>query len=224
MALLGAAVMLLFYDIAAAQAAEHDEWHTREHIPERVSIPGFIRAQRWVAADGQPHYMVIYEVSDIDVLSGAAYTERLNNPTPWTRRMMSEFRGMTRGFCNIDFRRGQLLGAITAVCRFSPLEGQESVRQSLAAHVVPKILDRRGVSSAFLLSSGRMPEMTAEQRIRGCDAQVDWVLMVSGHSAETIAEVASRDLSAANLQTEGAHVEVTRIYRLACLADSATMF
>ena len=106
--------MLLWYDIVPEQVAEHDDWHTRQHFPERVGIPGFIRAQRWVASSPGARYFVVYEVTDIDVLSSAPYLERLNNPTPWTSRMMPSFRGMVRGFCKLESSHGSVLG--TTVC------------------------------------------------------------------------------------------------------------
>ena len=93
MGLLGSAAMLLWYDIVQEQIAEHDEWHTRQHFPERVSIPGFIRAQRWVAISSGERYFVVYEVTDIDVLSSASYLDRLNHPTPWTTPDDAEFQG-----------------------------------------------------------------------------------------------------------------------------------
>ena len=48
--------------------AEHDDWHTHEHLPERLSIPGFLRGTRWVALQGQPRYLVLYEVERLDTL------------------------------------------------------------------------------------------------------------------------------------------------------------
>src|SRR4029450_6446341 len=67
------AAMLLWYDIVADQVAEHDEWHTREHFPERVGIPGFLSAERWVAREGtSPRYFVRYDVRDIGVLTSPA--------------------------------------------------------------------------------------------------------------------------------------------------------
>lgn len=47
MPLLGSAAMLLSFDIVPP---EHDDWHTHEPLPERLSIPGFLRGTRWVAA------------------------------------------------------------------------------------------------------------------------------------------------------------------------------
>ena len=46
MPLLGSAAMLLSFDIAPEAIEEHDRWHTHEHLPERLSIPGFLRGTR----------------------------------------------------------------------------------------------------------------------------------------------------------------------------------
>ena len=62
MPLPGKAAMLLLFDVLPEAIPEHDDWHTHEHLPERLSIPGFLRGTRWVATDGQRRYFVIYEV------------------------------------------------------------------------------------------------------------------------------------------------------------------
>jgi hypothetical protein len=97
MALLGKGAMLLSFDVAPEAIVEHDDWHTHEHMPERLSIPGFLRGSRWIAERGQPRYFVVYEVEEVGVLASTAYLEQLNNPTPWTAKMMVHYRGMTRG-------------------------------------------------------------------------------------------------------------------------------
>lgn len=42
-------VMLLLFDVAPGAVAEHDAWHTHEHMPERLRIPGFLQGTRWIA-------------------------------------------------------------------------------------------------------------------------------------------------------------------------------
>ena len=54
MALLGKAAMILSFDIVPDAIAEHDHWHSCEHLHERMSIPGFLRGSRWtISADEQ---------------------------------------------------------------------------------------------------------------------------------------------------------------------------
>jgi hypothetical protein len=46
MALMGTAAMVLSFGIAPVALVEHDDWHSHEHLPERLSIPGFKRGSR----------------------------------------------------------------------------------------------------------------------------------------------------------------------------------
>ena len=105
MALYTDAAMILFYDFAGP-LADHDDWHTYEHMHERLPIPGFERGTRWIATAGGPAYMIIYEVAGVDVATSPAYLARLNAPTPWTQSVMPRFRGMVRGFCTVAASAG----------------------------------------------------------------------------------------------------------------------
>jgi len=205
MALLGKAAMLLWYDIVPEQIAEHDDWHTRQHFSERVGIPGFLRAQRWVSRSPGPRYFVVYEVIDIDVLSSAAYNERLNNPTAWTAAVMPHFRGMVRGFCHLETSHGTVLGATGLVIRYTPAPGKDADLQQWLEQTLPSdLMRRRGFSSVHGLRSGRMPEMTTEQRLRGRDASVDRVLFVTGYAAAAMDALAAEELSPDALTAHGA--------------------
>jgi hypothetical protein len=44
MALLGRGAFVAWHDIAAGREADYHVWHSREHMLERVAIPGFLRA------------------------------------------------------------------------------------------------------------------------------------------------------------------------------------
>ena len=138
MALLGKAAMVLSFDVVPDAIAEHDDWHTHEHLPERLSIPGFLRGSRWVALSGQPRYFVMYEVEELGTLASAAYLERLNNPTPWTAKMMTHYRGMARGFCNVTGSFGLGIGHAGLLIRFKPAPGKEAaLREWLAEEELP---------------------------------------------------------------------------------------
>lgn len=217
MALLGTAAMLLWYDIVPEQVAEHDDWHTREHFPERVGIPGFLRAQRWVSHGPGPRYLVVYEVADIDVLSSPAYNGRLNDPTPWTRSMMPHFRGMVRGFCHQRWSSGTVLGTAGLAVRYTPRpERREALAQWLIQSLAPDLMQRRGLSSVHALQSGAQPEMTAEQRLRGRDGQVDHVLFVTGYAGDAVDALAEGELSPQALAAQGANGVQLSLVRLAC--------
>ncbi len=216
MPLLGEAVMVLWYDITPDAVSEHDAWHTHEHMPERLAIPGFMRGTRWVSLSGSPRYFVMYEVRNIDTLTSAPYLDRLNSPTPWSSKMMSSFHGMTRGFCSIKGSFGMGVGQTAISIRFSPVAGAEDrLRERLTKQVLPGLSSKQGLASAHLLEAVLAPQMTREQEIRGRDAAVDWVLLVTGYSSERVMSLSDKELHAERIARYGAlHGQVAGIYRL----------
>lgn len=205
--------MLLFFDIAPEAIAEHDDWHTHEHLPERLSIPGFVRGTRWVGLrGGQSRYFVIYEVRDVGVLTSEAYLERLNNPTPWTQKMMPSYRGMTRGFCAVTGSAGLGSGNTALVVRFKPGDSP-ALRDWLVKDVMPGLSSRPGLGGCYLFESAATPPMTREQRIRGADAGVDWALVVTGYEESAVAALEQSDLKKSRLETQGAAIAGFGMYR-----------
>lgn len=197
--------MLLSFDVVQEAIPEHDDWHTHEHLPERLSIPGFIRGTRWVALRGQPRYFVMYEVKQLATLTSKAYLERLNNPSPWTSKMMPCYRGMTRGFCSVTGSFGSGIGHVGLLMRFKPGPGAESsLRKWLLQDTLPHLPSRPGVGSVHLFEGALTPTMTNEQRIRGADAGVDWTLFLTGYSQHALASLVQADLADAQLERHGA--------------------
>ena len=98
MALLGDGLLAIWNDIDPALEAEFTHWYLSEHFAERVGIPGFLRARRYVAAapGPGPEYAALYETETADVLASPAYIARLNDPTPLTTRMLAQFRNTIR--------------------------------------------------------------------------------------------------------------------------------
>jgi hypothetical protein len=181
------AAVAMWWDVPAEVQSEWQDWHTHEHMPERLSIPGFLRGSRWVAGSS---YFVLYEVATLDTLTGGAYLERLNNPTPWSRKMMPHHRNMVRSLCNVRARFGRGLGNALATLRLdAPLEGLSALPE------------RRGLSAALLLESIPMTGMpqTTEQQIRGGDAQASWIALINGYD-ENAVSAAALELAPAALE------------------------
>src|SRR5512135_2776539 len=196
--------LVLNFDVDPAGIAEHDHWHTKEHMPERLSIPGFLRGTRWIAEDASPRYLVIYEVRDVNVLTGADYLQRLNNPSPWTSKTMTSLRGMRRGFCRVEGSVGLGIGHALLQVHFSAQEGRrQALRDWLLQDALPRIASDPGFASAHILESAITPPMTDEQRIRGKDASVDAVLIVTGYDGGFIDRVADVELAERQFEAHG---------------------
>jgi hypothetical protein len=205
MPLLGKAAMLLSFDVAGEAIAEHDDWHTHEHLPERLSIPGFLRGTRWVALRGEPRYLVIYEVEALATLTSAPYLERLDRPSAWTARMMPHYRGMKRGLCSVAGSFGSGVGGLSLLVRFDPpAEGASALRQWLLDETLPPLPRRRCLGSAHLVEAAAAPAMTNEQRLRGADAGIGWAVIVTGYEQDALDELGTALLSAAGMESRGA--------------------
>ena len=214
MPLLGPAAMLLLFDVAQEAIPEHDDWHTHEHLPERLAIPGFARGTRWAAVRGQPGYFVLYEVETLATLTSSAYLERLNNPTPWTSKMMPHYRGMTRGFCTVAGSFGSGMGRAGLLTRFKPAaEAGASLRRVLLQDVLPQLASKPGIGSVHLFEGAVTPPMTNEQRIRGADAGFDWAVLVTGYREDALASLMQGDLGDAQLGKHGATGILAALYR-----------
>ena len=100
-------LMAFWADIDADYEARFLEWHNCEHMPERVSVPGFREGRRYRALDGSPRYLMMYYAENAGVLGSDAYTERLNHPTPWTRESLGHFRNPTRNVYSVLAEHGR---------------------------------------------------------------------------------------------------------------------
>jgi hypothetical protein len=206
--MLGKAAVAMWWDIAAEVKVEWEDWHSREHMPERLGIPGFLRGSRWVAPPEAPSaafsYFVLYEAAKLATVTTGAYAERLNNPTPWSRKMMPHHRNMVRSLCRVRASVGGGLADTLATIRFSPAPGRKSVAKWLADDALPALLERKGLTGVHLLESQPMPSaQTAEQKIRGMDAVADRVLLICGYDAEAV-RMAANELASDTLAAHGA--------------------
>ena len=214
MALFGSAAVVLSFDVEPDAVDEHDDWHTHEHLPERLSIPGFLRGTRWVAPEGSPRYFVLYEVADVATLTSAPYLARLNQPTPWTAAMMPRYRAMKRGLCAVTGSFGAGMGQAALLVRFTPAEDRSARLREWLWMELPRMTALRGLGSAHLFEAVAAPPGTNEQRLRGADATIDWAVLVTGYEHERVASVAGDALSEAQLTRHGATAREARTYRM----------
>ncbi len=118
MSLQGAAFLALWNDIAPGHEREYDEWHTREHVPERVSVPGILAGRRYAASadDGAQRRFTLYELADLAVLDSAAYRRLVAEPTPWSQAMRPHLHRFLRVACTTRMSRSAGIGgALVAV-------------------------------------------------------------------------------------------------------------
>jgi hypothetical protein len=72
---------------------EFNAWYDTEHLPERLAVPGFETALRFVCLSGHPRYLAMYDLARLEVLDSPEYLRvAFENSSPWTRRVLQRVR------------------------------------------------------------------------------------------------------------------------------------
>ena len=217
MGLAGKAFVAIWHDIVPEGRVEFYAWHTRQHMPERLGVEGFLRGRRYLAERGTPEYFNLYEVETADVLTGAEYLERLNNPTPWTQRTLPYFRNVSRSLCRVGTSFGRSQGGVILTVRAEAIPGQEDRLTRVLNEALPTLFDQPGIVGAHFGVADRSGSeiVTAERKARGNATLVPgWVILLEGVSQEAV-ERAARGLTA--LEERGAQGPLEQgTYRLEC--------
>src|SRR5471030_1526549 len=152
MPLAGKGMLLTSMDIDSADDAEFNRWYDREHLEERVAIPGFLEARRYIAHQGRPKYLSLYSTESFEVLDSPAYRTALANQTERSKANIARFKNMIRAVARITISRGQGRGAALGIIRLRPSAGgDEKLRAELREALDPGPLD--GIISMHLMES-----------------------------------------------------------------------
>lgn len=90
-------LLLVTMDVEPSVEDELHRWYEEEHIPERLSVPGFLRARRWRAVEGEPKFLALYELESLAALDTPEYSHfKSGGATDWTTRMEARFRNFQR--------------------------------------------------------------------------------------------------------------------------------
>jgi hypothetical protein len=147
----GQAVVLIWNDVADEGRSAFYEWHNNEHVPERLAIPGFQRGRRLRGDDAKPEWLTVYEADDLAVLTGDAYLERLNHPTPATRATVRHFRNTARSICTVSLSSGVSTGGWICAARLEiAADAAERFTRYLADTLFPALTRHPCVLAAHL--------------------------------------------------------------------------
>lgn len=211
MALLGEGVLIIWHGMTAEADLEMIRWHDREHVAERVGIPGFLRGRRYDTARRPREYLDVYETETVETVRSAAYVLRLNYPTEWTRRVLPHFRNTVRLGCRVVCTTGRGQGGGLVALRARPAAGHEAaVGRWLEAVLPSTLLEETGVIGVHLLRT--VPEVTqvrtAEGKLKGGEVAAGdepwpWIVLVETAGSGFAEGVAERHLQPADLAGRG---------------------
>src|SRR5436190_14098249 len=80
-------ILLAAMDFSAAPEDEFHDWYDLEHVPERLRVPGFLSADRWIGAANPKISVATYDLDNVGVLKSPPYLAIVGeNSSPWTKR------------------------------------------------------------------------------------------------------------------------------------------
>jgi len=183
MSLAGRGAVAIWHDIAQEGRDAFYAWHGTEHMPERASIPGFLRGRRYAAITGAPEFFNLYETTTTAVLSGRDYLDRLDHPTPWTVATVKHFRGVARSLCEVAHTSGAGEGGLIATFRHDVDDARADEHRAIMAGALDALGAAPGIAGAHLLVADEAASSieTAERKARGSATAIPrWIVLVEG--------------------------------------------
>jgi hypothetical protein len=186
MPLAGKGMLLTSMDVDPAFEGDFNRWYDREHLEERVAIPGFLEARRYVAHKGSPKYLCLYSTETFEVLDSPRYRTALANPTAWSKTTMARFKNMIRAVARITVSRGNGRGAALGVVRLRPAsENKDGLRAALQGEFDPSA--RGGVISTHLIESNpTLSKPIGDDAGSSSPGAGDWFVLIDGTHVEAV--------------------------------------
>jgi hypothetical protein len=76
---------------------EFHDWYDTEHVPERLRVPGFLNAARWIGIANPKVSVALYDLETVGVLHSPPYQAVGGaNGSPWTKRVTSRTKPILR--------------------------------------------------------------------------------------------------------------------------------
>lgn len=150
---------------------DFNRWYDREHVEERVRIPGFVSGTRYQSVRGPRKYLGLYRTTSLNAFQTPDYFKAFGQQTPWSLTNLERMRDPMRRVCAIEAEAGAGTGAWLAVLRLGASAiGQDGAAVARVAELGRALLQLDGVIYARLLTpdaslSGPLPAEQKEGRV-----------------------------------------------------------
>ena len=211
MPLSGEAMLINFMNVDAEHERDFNRWYDKEHLAERVAIPGFLEARRYAAETGPQRYLGLYTTETLSVLDSPPYRERLASQTAWSLTNIARFRDATRACARVLDSRGEGRGAALGFLRLRPTDETDDLVEAVGARI-GEALDLDGILSVHVLASDADLSKPLTENPEAAAGARDWYVLVDATNLEAL-EPAEAALDLARLEDRLRQVSAGR-YRL----------
>ncbi len=137
-------------DIDPADDADFNRWYDREHVEERVRIPGFLSGARYSSLEGGRKYLGLYRTESLAVFGTAGYRAAFEKQTPWSIANLDRMRQPMRRVCAVHAVTGFGSGSHGVVLPLAPTADAEALTTH-AARVGKALAEQAGFVQSYLL-------------------------------------------------------------------------
>ncbi len=174
----------IWTDVDPAHELDFNRWYDREHMQERMAIPGFRRARRFRCVVSCPRpYLALYDTDSVQIFRSTSYQEAFAKQTEWSRRNFGRMRDTQRRVGELIVDVGSPEGGALAlfVVSDAALDRTAPKFQALIArdHVLRASVLSTDVALSTPLASSASP------------ARQDGVVMVEANDADTAFDAAN---------------------------------
>lgn len=154
-------------DVAAQDEADFNRWYDREHVEERVRVPGFLSGTRYRALQGGRQYLGLYKTESLASFTSEAYRAAFRHQTPWSVASLEKMRDPMRRVCAVEAVTGQGCGSHLALFELPPAE-PEALRARIL-QLGARLAEQPGFVRSSLLTpdaelSSPLPQESRENR------------------------------------------------------------
>ena len=173
----GNGYLAIWSDLAPEDETDWMHWITREHAAERVGVDGFLACRIFRAlGTAANRFFILYELRGPEIIGSPQYLTRLNEPTPWSQRIMPRLKNFVRGGGRIVGSSGVGQGGVLAVLKLDGRPNGDTA--ALTAELAG--LDRITAARVLLTDQAQTSIQTREKGMRKNDESFAGLLLIEG--------------------------------------------
>lgn len=178
-------MLVVWADIPESFEEDFNRWYDREHVEERIRLPGFISGARYRAVGEGRRYLGLYRTQTLEAFETPAYREAFANQTPWSVTNLGRMRNPMRRVCSVTKPTGIGRGGWLSLLRLGRMPAPAELN---AMEKIGGVIQKTdGVISSSLLvpdvaKSGPLPAEAPDGRI------MDPILLIEATSEATARE------------------------------------
>ena len=171
------AELLVWTDVDPAHEADFNRWYDREHMGERMAIPGFVAARRFVRVGPGRKYLALYKTESLAVFDSAPYRRAFDNQTQWSLENFRRMRDTVRAV-------GTIAEAGAGSGGFAGLVSFATDRVDAARSLLEKCVEADGLIAGHIL----VPDPRLSKPLPGAaaGALTGSILILEGTGADAV--------------------------------------